>query len=106
MGMSVKLDDTGIVRILGNGDVERLAWDDLQCVEIVTTDEGPFLDDLFWLLHGQCGGVLVPGGQAHEIDLLGRLQALPGFDNEAAIRAAGSTENARFRCWERLRLVR
>ena len=34
-------------------------------------------------------------------ELLSRLQQLPGFDNEAVIKAMGSTNNAKFLCWKR-----
>jgi hypothetical protein len=35
--------------------VERVGWDDLESVELVTTDQGPFLPDVFWVLHGSAG---------------------------------------------------
>jgi hypothetical protein len=56
---------------------------------------------VYWLLRGKTGGCAV-GSEAEGMDgLLERLQQLPGFDNEAVIRAMGSTENATFVCWRR-----
>lgn len=98
---AVTVDDAGVHRVLADGRVEAVRWDDLESVEILTTDEGPFADDVFWLLLSVAGGCAVPGSAASSGDLLARLQALPGFDNEAVIRAMGSTKNARFELWRR-----
>jgi hypothetical protein len=84
-----------------DGTTERVAWDDLQRVEIVTTDHGPFLPDVFWVLHGSEAGCVVPQGATGDRELLERLQQLPGFRNEAVIEAMPSTENRRFLCWEK-----
>ena len=78
-----------------------MEWDDLQRVEIVTTDHGPFAPDVFWVLHGLKAGCVIPQGATGEKELLERLQALPGFRYEAVIEAMSSTENRRFLCWER-----
>ena len=100
MAPSLSVNDTGIIHDLGNGSVDEVRWDDLRRVEILTTDEGPFLEDFFWVLHGSAGGVVLDASDVERFGLLSRLQQLPGFDNEAVIRASCSTENARFLCWE------
>jgi hypothetical protein len=99
--VSVQIDDWGVRRLDASG--EAVAWADLIGVEILTTDEGPYNEDLFWLLEGAGGkGVAVSGGLAQESGLLSALQVrLPGFDNDAVIRAAGSIEAARFTAWRR-----
>lgn len=84
-----------------DGMTERVAWGDLQRVEIVTTDEGPAVEDVFWLLHGSTTGCVVPQGATGQKRLLERLQALPHFDNSAVISAMGSTSNKRFLVWSR-----
>ena len=97
----VTFDDTGVRRVSPEGGVEEARWDDLAEVRIVTTDEGPFGEDVYWLLAGSDGtGVAVPGFSVTD-DLL-RLQSLPGFDNEQMIQATmTSTDNAQFLCWQR-----
>ena len=102
MSSGVTFDDTGARRVTPDGLVEEVLWDDLVEVRIVTTAGGPFSEDVFWLLVGADGanGVAVPGSAATD-DLLDRLQALPGFDNEQMILAMGSTDEAQFLCWER-----
>ena len=97
----VTFDDTGVRRVTPDGRVEEVLWNDLVEVRIVTTSEGPFAEDVFWLLIGADGnnGVAVPGSAATG-DLLDRLQALPGFDHEQMIVAMGSTDEAQFICWQ------
>lgn len=96
------VDDDGVVRSLGAGIVERVLWRDLQEVFVITTDEGPFFEDVFFVLAAHDGtGCVVPQGDPASSLLFERLQQLPGFDNTAVIQAMGSTENARFVCWRR-----
>ena len=95
----IEVDDRGVRKVDGEAVLEGVAWDALTVVEILTTSDGPFAEDMFWVLHGDAGtGVVVPSGLV-PTGLLERLQALPGFDNEAVIRAAGSTSEERFHCW-------
>ena len=91
----VTVDDEAVMR-----GAERVRWADLVRVEVLTTDEGPFVEDVWWLLHdANGGGCAVPGAQAGLV--LPRLQQLPWFDNAAVMLAMASTENARFLAWER-----
>jgi hypothetical protein len=97
----VRLSDAEIVCERPGGKVERVRWADLQKVEVVTTGDGPFAPDVFWVLHGTDGGCAVPQGATGDSQLLARLQALPGFDNNAFIEAMSSTSDRRFLCWQR-----
>jgi hypothetical protein len=99
---AVEIDAEGVRRALGDGKVERVAWEDLVEVQIVTTDEGPFVDDVFFLLIGANGtGCVVPQEDPQSGALLSRLQELPGFDNGKVIEAMTCTANARFVCWKK-----
>jgi hypothetical protein len=94
----VVVEEAGVRHMRADGTVEYVAWRNLVAVEIVTTDDGPIVEDVFFLLHARDGGgCVVPHALSDE--LLPRLQALPGFDNVQVIRAMGSTQNARFVCW-------
>ena len=98
----VTIDELGVRRERSDGKVEQVAWKDLEEVQIVTTDEGPFVDDVFFLLIGADGtGCVVPQEDPHSGALLNRLQELPGFDNGKVIEAMGCVENARFVCWKK-----
>jgi hypothetical protein len=97
----IRLSESGVVCERPDGRVERVGWSELQKVEVVTTSDGPLAPDVFWVLHGTAGGCAVPQGATGDKELLERLQALPGFDNQAFIEAMGSTSDRRFLCWQR-----
>jgi hypothetical protein len=69
--------------------VETVQWSDLQAVITMTTDQGPLLDDVFWVLVGKDSGCVVPSEAEGMNNLLVRLQRLPGFDNRKVIEAMG-----------------
>lgn len=83
------------------GSTASIHWDDVQRVVIRTTDRGPFDDDVFLVLETPGRSYVIPQAAAGAGDLLGRLQQLPGFDNEAVIESMGCTDNRDFPCWER-----
>lgn len=93
----MEFDETG-VRV----DGASMSWVELEEVDIQTTDQGPFVDDVRWVLRSSNRTTLTIPSETDGMDrLLQRLQQIPGFDNEAVIRAAGSTDNAVFPCWRR-----
>jgi hypothetical protein len=99
---AVAVDQVGVRRRLPDGREEAVRWDDLVEVAIRTTPHGPWREDVFFLLTGRDGdGCAVPHGEAVDRDLLPRLQALPGFDNEKVIEAMACAEDAIFVCWRR-----
>ena len=97
--------DSEAVRCHRPGDKdESIMWTDLDAVLIETTDEGPFVPDVFWLLlcKDMKSGCVIPQGATGEEQLLDELQKrLPAFDNQAMIAAMTSTENQRFLIWQR-----
>lgn len=99
---TVEFDDVSVRRHLSDGRVESVRWDELVEVVIATTGAGPLVEDVYWLLIdlNNAGCAVAQGAQGADA-LLARLQALPGFDNEAVIAAMGSTANDRFTCWRK-----
>ncbi len=99
----VSVSDTGLECQRPDGKTERVTWDGLQAVVVETTEWGPFVPDVFWVLIGNAPeeGCVFPQGATGEQAAVERLQQLSGFDNEALIRAMGSTNNATFLCWKR-----
>jgi hypothetical protein len=97
----VDLTDTEVICRSPNGCTERLTWDDIQRVEILATADGPFVPDVFWVIHGSKGGLVIPQGATGEQELMTRLGKLSGFRYEAVIEAMPSTEERLFLCWER-----
>lgn len=100
-GFRVEITAEAVACHRPDGRVESVRWDELRAVLLESTDEGPLAIDIWWILVGQRGGCVIPQGAQGEEHLLARLQALPGFDNEAVIAAMLSVENQRFLCWER-----
>jgi hypothetical protein len=97
---AVVVDQDGVRRLRAGEVIEHVRWAQLINVTIATTDEGPFVEDFFWLLREADGsGCAISGGQAEASGLLEKLQKLPRFNNEAVIVASGSTSNALFVCW-------
>ena len=97
----VTLSDVGVSCTHPDKTLEWVAWEDLQSVEIVTTDGGPRAVDVFWVLHGTAAGCIVPLGATGERQLVERLQDLPGFDHQALSKAMAESGNSRVVCWRR-----
>lgn len=99
----VHVTDERIRVVRPDGKEESVTWNALKAVVVETNDTGPWGTDVLWLLIGEelKSGCVIPQGADGEKELLNRLQALPGFDNEALIEAMGSASNRKFLCWER-----
>lgn len=97
--VAVHFDDRSVTCLRPGGLVETVLWSDLQSVIIKTTDQGPAVNDVYWILAAQQSGCLVPDEAEGITPLIERLQSLPGFDNHAMIEAMASTENREFVCW-------
>jgi hypothetical protein len=102
---SIYLTDECVTHERADGTRETLRWDQLEEVGIVTTADGPFTEDVYWVLLGpdRRTGCAIPAFASGMDQLIARLQQLPDFDNDAVIRAMGSTTEARFQCWTKLR---
>ena len=101
---SLVIDDDGVHRYRNGELLEEARWASIDKIAIMTTDEGPFAEDFYWMLFQSDGhGCAVPGDLAQKYRLLDALQARYGeaFDNERVIEASGCTDNATFLCWER-----
>lgn len=84
------------------GASESVNFDDIQRVAVRTTNQGPFDEDVFFMLEANNNTFLIPQGAEGTTQLLERLQQLPGFDNEALINSMCCMDNKVFLCWERL----
>ena len=96
------IDDEGITRTARKLR-EHVAWADIVRVRIMTNDQGPQLEDVYFVLEGKDGnGSIVSHELATRSGLLEALQArLEGVDNKAVIEAMLSTSNQVFTIWER-----
>jgi hypothetical protein len=98
---AVTVTDEGVSCALPDGSSTSVRWNDLEVVAVKTTDAGPFVADVFWVLQGSRSTCVVPQGLPGDQELVARLQQLPGFDTSALIDAVTSIEEATFICWQR-----
>ncbi|HKS05933.1 MAG TPA: hypothetical protein VJR92_06435 [Gemmatimonadaceae bacterium] len=97
----LSVDDIGVTRLAPQLR-EHIAWADVSRVRILTTDQGPQSEDVFFVMDGRSGaGCVVPHDLAVEGKLLDALQEkLPGVNNGSVIEAMTSTSNREFVIWE------
>lgn len=98
--------NNGIIeRWHGSRLLEKVALDQLLAIHIATSDVGPWLDDICWVLIAQDDkGALLSNSAPGFNDVLDALQTLPGFGdeaNQAIIDAMSCTDNQQFEVWKR-----
>ena len=99
--VAIEFDDDGARRLYRGEITHRVSWAELERVAIRTTEDGPFSEDLFWVLVGSRGtGFVIPSALVPD-RLVERLQQLPGFDNGAVIEAMQSVTENVFVLWRR-----
>ena len=98
----VTIDDTGVSAAYSEGDVQRIAWHEVEQITIETNDSGPWGADVWWILAGTAGRCTYPGGATGEQEALAEFpKRFAQFNDQAVIQAMGSTSNAQFVCWKR-----
>ena len=100
---SVRVNETHVVYRRPDDTEDRVTWSELIEVGVLTTDEGPIQEDVFFmLLSGKKDeGCAVPQGAQDVDQLVEKIQGLPNFKNDELIKAMGCTSNNRFVCWKR-----
>lgn len=71
-------------------------WPDVGAVTMITTDKGPWEDDLFYHIAYSGGDLTLPSQAGGMEDWVGKLTALPGFDLDAYAQAIASAQNNSF----------
>jgi hypothetical protein len=76
--------------------------DDLDEIGVETTDQGPFVEDVFWIL--KKGKMCIRIGEPHPVFkmLMDAFGSLEGFDWRPFVEAQSCTDNRYFMCWRRL----
>lgn len=96
----IQVSEEELILEYKNGNKENYLFVELKKASLITTDEGPFVDDVFWLMMFKTI-IMIPQGIPGEDNLLARMQKLPDFDNDAVIEAMTCSENNAFHVWER-----
>ncbi|MEY2430254.1 MAG: hypothetical protein QOJ40_3139 [Verrucomicrobiota bacterium] len=78
-----------------------VAIEDLDEIGIETTDQGPFVEDVFWILKRE--GMRIRLGEPHPVfkKLMDRFSSLEDFDWRPFTEAMTCTDNRYFLCWRR-----
>ncbi len=100
---TVEFDDLQVRCIWPEDESISMRWKEISTVTLITTDEGPWIEDVYWLLENSNEDqIVVPhGASGHEEFLAEMQQRLSGFDDDAVIKAMGTTSNATFLVWSR-----
>jgi hypothetical protein len=94
------VNDEGFTQITGEDSGEKFLWSDVKHVGILTTSDGPFFDDVFWIIQTANKNICLTQAQATQLSLLDYFGKLPGFNWDSAIAAMCSTRDALFHCWD------
>jgi len=98
---SYTLDESGLSEVSANGPGRKYLWSEVQHVGILTTADGPFSEDIFFIIKTDSQDICITDEQATRINLFDGFHHLPGFDYEQAAAAMCSTSEASFPCWDR-----
>lgn len=82
-------------------DTEQINWNEIEEISILTTDDGPFLPDVWLMLIGNGKGCSMPQGAPKYDEVYDIVSKYEGFDFEEVIMAATSTDNAKFELWKK-----
>lgn len=101
--------EKGFVVDLGDGEItlqregERISLkiSEIDSITIATTSDGPFICDVWYVIHAGENSMTVPMGATGEKALLDYLLALPGYDSKLFIEAMSCTEDRIFPVWKR-----
>lgn len=84
-------------------DPVEIIWSDVERIEIITTNDGPWSEDFWWLfyLKGTESPIDVPQGAKGNEGIFDVLKKnFEGHDMETIMKALGSTSEARFNVWQ------
>lgn len=96
----VEVDERQIT-YFGPSEGGAVSIDALVRVTILTTDQGPLAEDVFWVFEDETGERLqIPAAAEGAEALFDALSALPGVAYDTVLSAMGSTGNARHVVWE------
>ncbi len=100
----VKFTDSGMHITQGNGHELDIAFSAIEQIDIITTDQGPWREDVWWCfyLSNEEKPVYLPQGIKGEEQILLVLEKhFAGIDFQTFIMAMGSADNAVFNLWRR-----
>lgn len=96
------LSDESIAMRNTSDGLKTISWDEISRITIVTTDHGPFIEDVFFVIEGSGSAMIVTHEDATRLNLMDALGShLTGINYEQAIEAMTCTDNNSFVIFER-----
>jgi hypothetical protein len=80
---------------------EQIKWTEIESIKIITTDEGPFLPDVWIALLGRESGCMIPQGAKGYDEIYNMISKYEHFNFENVIAAMSSTDNQEFLVWSK-----
>lgn len=100
---AVSFDEREIIRKVPDGSVERINWQDVARISIITTDDGPWDEDAYWVFEDEQrqNGCMIGNGADGFPELLEHITKFEGFNEITVIEAMGCVSNKHFVVWNR-----
>ncbi len=98
---TVIITDQGVACEHSKRKREYIAWNEIEEIVIITTDDGPWFPDVWLGLIGKSSGCIIPQGAKGYDSVYDRVSRWHGFDYDAVIDASTTTNNAKFACWKK-----
>ena len=97
----VTLTDEYVQVIYPDGTSGRVNWNEIAEIKIRTTNEGPFLPDVWLILIGKDTTCSIPQGAGGYDEVYDIVSKYEGFSFEQVIKSMTCTDNAEFELWKR-----
>ncbi len=99
---TTEINDKTIKVLHPKRETEEIDWEEIEEIKIITTDEGPFLPDVWLILMGKNNkGCSIPQGSAGWTKVYDIVSKYEGFNFDKVIESATSTENKVFDIWNK-----
>ena len=95
------VDESGLSELSQNGDGRKYPWTAVKHIGILTTSDGPWCEDVFFIIKTDLGDICITHAEAQKTRLLEQFKVLPGFNYGQVVSAMASTSEASFACWDR-----
>jgi len=95
------VDHSGIHQINCEDECENYSWNDVKHIGIFTTEDGPWGEDVFFVINTDLGDVCITHADAQKMELLKYFERFPGFNWGQVVEAMSCCSEARFPCWDR-----
>ena len=82
-------------------ETEAILWDDIEVIELINTDDGPFVPDVWLALIGKNSGCLIPQGTKGFETVYDIVSKYENFNFENFIKSMSCTANEEFLLWKK-----